>query len=78
MRMAQKKNSLDKETLRKIGIGFIYGLSTAIVAGTTAYTNGASSKVIIGVLITSFTGSFGNIIREYLKGDPNEPQTLNE
>lgn len=67
--MGQIKYSFDKTTLKKIGLGFLYGLSTAIIAGGTAYTQGASGKVLVGILITSFTGSVFNTIREYIKGD---------
>jgi len=82
--MAQKKYKFDKKTFRKIGIGFLYGLSTAIVAGGTAFSQGANNRIIIGAVITGFTGSVLNSIREYIKGDPEkltlipESKILNE
>ena len=67
--MGQIKYTFDKVTLKKIGIGFMYGILTAITTGATAYTSGASTKAIVGIVLASFTGSIANIVKEYANGE---------
>ena len=69
--MAQKKNRLDKETLKKIGKGFALNLIGALAVFGTAYSQTGKVKESAIIAGSSFLSSVTNAIREYTKGVPD-------
>ncbi len=67
--MGQVKNSFDKETRWKIIKGFLYGLASAISAGSVSYISTGNIKVAIAVGLSALVAPIINMPVEYIKGN---------